>query len=90
MILFLNLLWHLILILYYNVAKSYHVFYLSNLDVTEGCVLALGQGLDHHEGWFSSMCCSTSEIFPLHSSRGKVGESLHPQVGVLAARDGEW
>ena len=26
--------------------------------------------------WFSSMCCSTSEIFPLHSSpdRGKVGE----------------
>ena len=22
----------------------------TNLDVTEGCVLALGQGLNHHEG----------------------------------------
>ena len=24
--------------------------YLSNLDVTEGCILALSLGLDHHEG----------------------------------------
>ena len=26
------------------------IVYLANLDVTECCVLALSQGLDHHEG----------------------------------------
>ena len=25
-------------------------FLETNLDVTEGCLLALGQGLNHHEG----------------------------------------
>ena len=62
---------------------------MSYLDVAECGVLAVRQGLDHHERLKETALLDLVQhlldvAFALFL-RGKVGESLHPQTGVLKA-----
>ncbi len=61
---------------------------ITHLDVIEGGVLTVGQRLYNHEGGhevvgLDMMQHLSYEVLTL-LHRGKVGESLHPQVGVLS------
>lgn len=61
----------------------------ANLDITEGCKLALSQSLDHHQGRHQLLLVNVlqdlSNVTFALLTRREVRKSLNPQIGILTS-----